>query len=87
MKSFRESFIPQKRATEGFHYPVYVLRLQKKRQIQAKTKSFHEKLCTKTMSPNQLNIKLITKNKKNLRLHFLQVTSFVNQMASIIVIL
>ena len=32
------------------------------------------------MSPNQLNIKLITKNNKNLLLHFLKVTKFVNQM-------
>ena len=53
MKSLRESFIPQKRATEAFHYPGYVIRLQKEQQIHAKT-----------MSPNQLNIKLITKNNK-----------------------
>ena len=39
------------------------------------------------MSPNQLNIKLLTKNNKNLRLHFLHVTTFVNQMTPIIVIL
>ena len=30
------------------------------------------------MSPNQLNIKPITKNNKNLRSNFLQVTTFVN---------
>ena len=39
------------------------------------------------VSPNQLNIKPITKNIKNLRLHFLQVTTFVSQMTPIIVIL
>ena len=59
----------------------------KKRQEQAKTKKLQEKLCTKTMSPSQLNIKLITKNNKNLRLYFLKLTQFVNQMMSIIVIL
>ena len=37
--------------------------------------------------PNQLNNKLITKNNKNLRLHFLILTTFVNQMTPIIVIL
>ena len=37
--------------------------------------------------PNQLNFKLITKHNKNLRLHFLQVTTIVNQMTPIIVIL
>ena len=31
------------------------------------------------MSPNQPKIKLITKNNKNIRLHFLQLTTFVNQ--------
>ena len=54
MKSLRESFIPQKRATEAFHYPGYVIRLQKERQIQAKTKNLHEELCTKTMSPQSI---------------------------------
>ena len=39
------------------------------------------------MSPNQLNIKLITKNNKSLRLHFLKVATFVNQITPIIVIL
>ena len=29
MKSLRESFIPQYRATEAFHHPGYVIRLQK----------------------------------------------------------
>ena len=86
MKSLRESFIPPKRATEAFHYPGYVIRLQKQRQIKAKRKNLHDKLCTKTMSPNQLNIKLITKNKK-LSLQLLQMTTFFNQMTPIIVIL
>ena len=53
---------------------------KKKRQIEAKgiicTKNFARKRCP----PNQLNIKLITKNNKNLRLHFMQVTTFVGQM-------
>ena len=35
------------------------------------------------MSPNQLNIKVITKNNKNLRLNFLRVKTFVNQMTPI----
>ena len=54
MKSLRESFIPQWRATEAFYYPGYVIRLQKEQQIQAKTKNLHEKLCTKTMSPQPI---------------------------------
>ena len=50
------------------------------------------KICTKNYArkrcpPNQLNIKLITKNNKNVRLIFLQVAKFVNQMTPIIVIL
>ena len=69
--------------TEAFHYPGYVIRLQKRRQIQAKTKNLHEKFCRKTMSPNQLISKLITKNNKNLRF---QVTTFVSHMTPIIVI-
>ena len=56
MKSWRENFIPKKRATEAFHYPGYVIRLQKERQIQAKTKNVHEKLYTKTMSPQLINL-------------------------------
>ena len=44
MKSLRESFIRQKRATEALYYPGYVLRLKKERQIQAKfsPKIMHE---------------------------------------------
>ena len=42
MKSLRESFIPQKRVTEAFNCPGYVIRIQKERQIQAKTKKLHE---------------------------------------------
>ena len=30
-KSLRESFIPQQRAPEAFHYPAFVIRLQKER--------------------------------------------------------
>ena len=47
------------------------------------TKNYAQKRCP----PNQLNIKLITKNNENLRLHFLKVTKFVNQMTPIIVML
>ena len=47
------------------------------------TKCYAGKRCP----PNQLNIKLITKINKNLRLHFLQLTLFVSQMTPIIVIL
>ena len=54
MKSLIESRIPQERATEAFHYPGFVIRLQKVRQSQAKTKNLHEKLCTKTMSPQSI---------------------------------
>ena len=46
---------------------------KKERQIYAKTKNLHEKLCTKTMSPNQLNIKLINKNNKKFRFAFFTV--------------
>ena len=87
MNSLRESFIPQKRATEAFHYPGYVTRLQKEQQIQANAKNLHEKVCTKTMSHRSINIKLIIKSNKSLRLLFLQVTAFVSQMTSNIVIL
>ena len=38
------------------------------------------------MSPNQLNIKLTTKNIEHIRLHLLKVTTFVNQMTPIILI-
>ena len=34
IKSLKESFIPQWRATEAFYYPGYVIRLQKEQQIQ-----------------------------------------------------
>ena len=54
MQSLRESLIPQLRATEAFHYQVYVIRLQKEQKVQAKTKNLHEKLCTKTMSPQSI---------------------------------
>ena len=57
MKSLRESFI----APKG-----YVIRQQKEQQ--------YGKICTKKHArkrcPSQLNIKLITKNIKNLQLHF-----------------
>ena len=36
------------------------------KKIEKKSQNLHEKLYTKTMSPNQLNIKVITKNKKPL---------------------
>ena len=50
------------------------------------------KICKKNYAgkrcpPNQLNIKLITKNNKNLRLHFLKVTKLVNQMTPMFVML
>ena len=54
MKSLRESFTPQERTTEAFYYPGYVIRLQQKRQIEAKTKNLHENICTKTMSPQSI---------------------------------
>ena len=47
------------------------------------TKNYARKRCP----PNQLNINVITKNNENLRLDCLKVTTFVNQMRSIIVIL
>ena len=39
------------------------------------------------MTPNQLNIKVITKNCKKTSFAFLQVTTIVSQMTPIIVIL
>ena len=41
-----------------FHYPGYVIRLQKERPIEAKRKSN----IARKQSPSQLNIKLFTKN-------------------------
>ena len=71
--NLREFFILQERRIEVFHYPGYVIRLQKERQIQAKTKNLHQNWCTKTKSP-QSN-KYWAENKKKC-LHFLQVTTF-----------
>ena len=71
MKSLRDYFTPQQRVSETFHYPGYVIRLQKERQIQAKKKNLHEKVCTKTMS-QPINIKLFNKNIENLRLHLIK---------------
>ena len=65
IKSMRESLIPQQRATETLHYPVYVIGLQKGRQIQAK---FAQKIMHENDIPQ--SIKVITKNNKNLCLHF-----------------
>ena len=70
MKSLRESFTHQLKATEAFHYPGYVIRLQKERQIQTKTKICSKNYTRKQCPPNQLNIKLITKNNKNRSLPF-----------------
>ena len=44
MKSLRESFKPQERATEAFHHPGNVIQLQKERQLQAKTKKIVRKI-------------------------------------------
>ena len=60
------------------------MRLQKERQILAK---IARKIMHENDAPYQLNIKVITKNSKNLCLHFLQVTRFVRQMTPIIVIM
>ena len=49
--------------------------------------NLHKNYARKRCPPNQLNIKVITKNNKNIRLHFLQVTKFVSQKTLIIVIL
>ena len=87
MTSMRESFIPQKRATEAFQCPGYVIRLQKKRHLQAKTKNLNKNYARKRCPPNQLKIKIITKSNQNLRLHFLRVNKFVKQMTPIFVIL
>ena len=43
-----------------------------------------DKYVGKRCPPNQLKIKLITRNSKNLRLHFLQVTKFVSQIIVIL---
>ena len=87
MKSLKEFLTPQERATEDFHYPGYVIRLQKEQQIPAKTKNFMKNNARKRCLPNQLNIKVIKKNNKNLRFDCLKVTTYVNQMTPIIVIL
>ena len=50
-------------------------------------KIFTKNNARKRCLPYQLNIKVITKNNKNLHLHFLQVTTFVSQMTPIIAIL
>ena len=86
MKSLRDSFIPPQSAIETFHYPVYVIQLQKERPIQAKRKNLHEKICTKTMS-QPINIELFNKNIENLRLRFIKVEKIVNPMTSIFEIL
>ena len=81
----RDSFIPPQRAIDTFHYPGFVIRLQKERRTQAKRKNLHEKICTKTMS-QPINITLFNKNNENIRLRFIKVKN-VNQMTSIIEIL
>ena len=86
MKSLRESFVPQKRATEAFNYPGYVKRLQKNDKYRQKLKICTKNYARKRCPPNQLNIKLTTKNNKNLCLHFLKVTKLENQMTPIIII-
>ena len=87
MISLKESLTPLERATEAFNYPGYVIGLQKEQQIPAKTKNFMKNNARKRCPPNQLNIKVIKKNNKNLRLDCLKVTTFVNQMTPIIVII
>ena len=52
-----------------------------------KRKNCTQNYARKRYPANHLNIKLITKNNTNLRFHFLQVTTFVNQMTPIIAIL
>ena len=71
MNSLRDSFISPQREIEAFHYPGYLIRLQKERQG-AKVENWHEKICTKTMS-QPINIKLFIKNIENLRLRFIKV--------------
>ena len=56
--------------TEAFHYPGYVIRLQKECKYRQKLKNCTKNYARKWCPPNQLKIRLITKNrKKNLRLH------------------
>ena len=86
MKSLRVLYVNRERLRPfiiqdmSYHY-------KKNDKIEAKTKNFHKKFCTKKMSPNQLNINLITKIKKKLLLTFWKVATFVNQNTPFIVIL
>ena len=50
MKSLKDFLIPPNRALERFQFSEYVIRLQIQRQIQAKRKNFHWKICKKTKS-------------------------------------
>ena len=50
MKSLRESFLPQYRATEAFHYPENVIRLQKKTDKHRQK----QKICAKVMHENDV---------------------------------
>ena len=71
MKSLRNSSIPPPRAIETYHYPGYVIRLQKERRTNTgKKKKFAQKNCKKTV-PQPTNIKLFIKNIENLRLRFI----------------
>ena len=68
MKSLIDSFIPPPRTNETFHYPGYVIRLQKERRIQAKRKTIARKNLHENDVPD--NIKLLIKNIENIRLRF-----------------
>ena len=83
MNSMRDSFITPQRVIENFHYPGYVIRLQKERRLQAKRKKIERKICPKTVS-QPINIRLFIKNIENLRLHFIKLKTIVNQMTPII---
>ena len=64
--------MPLNKATEIFHYPGYVIRLHKKRQIKVKK----IKICTKTMSqpiPETLSCSLRT--LKKLLMHFFEIVT------------
>ena len=58
------------RFIETFHYPRYVIQVQKKRQMQAKIKKKLNKVARKRC-PRQLNIQLLTEKIENIGLRFL----------------
>ena len=68
MKLLRDSFVTPERAIENFHYPGYVIRLQKERQLQTKRKKIERKC------PSLSNMKLFIINIKIIDCFFFKCT-------------